>query len=73
MRETGIQPVVSGSLFRFLLEPGLVDSVEVAVIPVVLGDRVPFLPSPAEWTKLKLVNNQMYEKTGTVRLEYPVS
>src|SRR5918998_5955935 len=43
-----------GELFRTLLEAGLVDTVEVAVIPVLLGGGVPLLPSPAGQTRLKL-------------------
>ncbi|HYN21845.1 MAG TPA: dihydrofolate reductase family protein [Thermoanaerobaculia bacterium] len=59
-----------GSLFRSLLELGLVDSVEVAVIPVLLGGGLSLLPAPAKQRKLKLVNHRIYEKTGTVSLEY---
>ena len=33
-----------GELFRTLLERGLVDSVEVAVMPVLLGEGIPLLP-----------------------------
>lgn len=62
-----------GSLFRSLLELGLVDSVEMAIIPVLLGGGVPFLPPPAKLAKLKLINYQVYEKTGTVSLEYAVA
>jgi dihydrofolate reductase len=62
-----------GSLFRSLLELGLVDSVEVAIIPVLLGGGVPLLPSPATLAQLKLVKHRIYEKTGTVWLEYVVS
>jgi dihydrofolate reductase len=61
-----------GSLFRSLLDLGLVDSVEVAIIPVVLGAGVPFLPSPAKRTKLSLTSQRVYEKTGTVLLAYGV-
>ena len=61
-----------GSLFRSLLEMGLVHSVEVAVIPVLLGGGVQFLPEPATRAKLKLINHRVYEKTGTVSLEYAV-
>jgi dihydrofolate reductase len=59
-----------GSLFRSLLELGLVDAVEVAVIPVLLGGGVPLLPHPAKQAKLRLVNSTVYQKTGTVMLEY---
>lgn len=59
-----------GSLFRSLLELGLVDSVEVAVIPVLLGGGLPLLPHPAPRSTLRLVNHRIYPKTGTVSLEY---
>ena len=59
-----------GSLFRSLLDLGLVDKVELAVIPVLLGGGLPMLPHPATQTKLKLVSHRIYEKTGTVWLEY---
>lgn len=59
-----------GSLFGSLLELGLVDAVEVAIIPVLLGGGMPMLPPPAKLTKLKLVKHRVYAKTGTVSLEY---
>lgn len=59
-----------GLLFRSLLERGLVDTVEVAVVPVLLGGGMPFLPPPASRTILELVKHGVYEKTGTVWLEY---
>ncbi len=59
-----------GSLFRSMLEIGLVDAVEVAVIPVLLGGGVPLLPHAARQAKLRLVKHRIYEKTGTVSLEY---
>jgi len=59
-----------GSLFRSLLELRLVDSVEVAIIPIVLGGGVPLLPHSTTQAKLRLVKHRIYEKTGTVSLEY---
>ena len=59
-----------GELFRSLLELRLVDSVELAVIPVLLGDGLPLLPHPSAQTKLRLTNHRIYPKTGTVSLEY---
>lgn len=59
-----------GSLFRSLLDLDLVDSVELAVIPVLLGGGVPLMPTSALPTKLKLVKHRVYEKTGTLSLEY---
>lgn len=61
-----------GELFRNLLEARLVDHVEVAVIPVLLGAGVPLLPSPGPRTKLALRNQRVYEKTGSVLLEYEI-
>jgi dihydrofolate reductase len=59
-----------GSLFRSLLDGGLVDTVEVAVMPVLLGGGIPLFPPPAKETKLKLTGHKVYEKTGIVSLEY---
>jgi len=61
-----------GALFRSLLELDLVDSVEVAIMPVLLGGGISLLPPPASLVNLKLVNHQIYKKTGTVSLEYAV-
>ena len=60
-----------GSLFRSLLDAGLVDTVEVAIMPVLLGEGTPLLPPPAKQTKLKLTGHKVY-KTGIVSLEYSV-
>jgi dihydrofolate reductase len=61
-----------GELFRSLLAAGLVDGVEVSLIPVLLGGGVPLLPPPATRTILKLRKHRLYEKTGTVGLEYDI-
>ena len=60
-----------GTLFRSLLDAGLVDTVEVAVMPVLLGEGVALLPPPFGQTKLKLTGHKVY-KTGIVSLEYSV-
>ena len=62
-----------GELFRSLLAAGLVDRVEVSLIPVLLGGGIPLLPPPATRTTLRLLKQRAYEKTGTVRLEYDIS
>jgi dihydrofolate reductase len=63
---------VGGGLFRRLLGMGLVDTVEVAVIPVLLGQGVPLLPPPASRAGLTLTDHRVYSKTGTVSLVYAV-
>ena len=61
-----------GELFRSLLEVGLVDTVEVAVVPVVLGQGTPLLPPPADRAELTLTRHQIFAKTGIVSLAYDV-
>ena len=61
-----------GLLFRSLLDAGLVDTVEVGVVPVLLGGGIPLLPPPAGQTKLNLTGHKVY-KTGIVLLEYAVA
>jgi dihydrofolate reductase len=58
-------------LFRSLLKARLVDTVEVAVIPVLLGEGIPLLPPPAPQAKLKLVASKAF-KTGIMMLEYAI-
>jgi dihydrofolate reductase len=61
-----------GAFFRSLLDAGLVDTVEVAVVPVLLADGIPLLPPPAKRAKLKLTGHKLYPKSGIVMLEYAV-
>jgi dihydrofolate reductase len=61
-----------GELFRSLLDLDLVDTIEVGVIPVMLGGGIPLLPPPASRAQLTLVKHRAFEKTGTVSLEYAV-
>jgi dihydrofolate reductase len=62
-----------GLLFRSLLDAGLVDAVEVAVVPVLLGGGIPLLPAPARQTTLTLTGHRVYTQTGIVFLEYSVN
>jgi dihydrofolate reductase len=61
-----------GRLFQSLLGLGLVDSVEVGIMPVLLGGGIPFLPTPALRTALTLKEHSAYPKSGSVSLEYDV-
>lgn len=60
-----------GELFRSMLKDGLVDTVEVAVMPVLLGEGIPLLP-PGASTKLKLVDQKTLPASGIVVLSYSV-
>ena len=62
-----------GSLFRSLAEEGFVDTVEVAVIPVILGGGIPLIAEPSGRISLTLKEHTVYEKTGTVGLVYAVN
>lgn len=60
-----------GSLFRSLAEDGLVDTVEVRIIPILLGGGVPLSPDSKSRIKLALISHKVY-RTGIVSLEYAV-
>ena len=61
-----------GELFKSMLEAKLVDEIEVAVIPVLLGDGLPLLPRTKIRVGLRLTKQRVFEKTGTVLLNYEV-
>lgn len=61
-----------GMLFRNLLDLGLVDTVEVAIIPVLLGSGTALLPERSQRAKLHLIGTKTYKETGTEILEYAV-
>jgi dihydrofolate reductase len=61
-----------GTLFRSLLDAGLVDTVEVAVMPVVLGSGIP-LVQPGSTTKLILSDQKTLPASGIVVLSYSVA
>jgi dihydrofolate reductase len=60
-----------GELFAQVLAWGLVDTVEPAFIPILLGSGIPFLPSPAVRRRLTLVEHRSYP-SGMVLLQYEV-
>ena len=61
-----------GKLFRSLLEAGVVDGVEVAVVPVLLGGGIPFLPPGTETVGLELTGVERFS-TGIVQLGYDLA
>jgi dihydrofolate reductase len=60
-----------GKLLQSLLDIGSVDTVEPAIIPVLLGGGHPFLATPALQCKLSLTAHRVYP-SGIVWLEYTV-
>jgi dihydrofolate reductase len=61
-----------GELFRELAAAGLVDGVEVGVMPVILGGGIPLMAAPGSLLKLRLREHRVYPKSGTLLLEYDV-
>jgi|SRR5687767_2449990 len=61
-----------GALFRSLLDAGLVDTVELAVMPVLIGAGIPVLP-PGEPVKLVLTDQKTLPASGIVSLSYSVA
>lgn len=61
-----------GQLFTTMAGAGLVDGVEVAVIPVLLGGGIPLFPPPGPRMTLQLTQHVVYPKSGVVALTYDV-
>jgi len=60
-----------GELFRSLLTADLVDTVEVGISPILLGQGRPFLPSPGRTHRLKLTHEQAFP-SGLLVLYYDI-
>ena len=58
-----------GELFRSLASLGLVDRVEVALVPVLLGGGIPLAPPPLAQTRLTLDGHRLYKKSGIMLLD----
>ena len=61
-----------GELFGTLLDAGQVDTVEPAIVPVLLGGGIPMLPPRDARAQLTLTSHRLYPKSGIVLLEYSV-
>lgn len=62
-----------GELFRSLATAGLVDGVDVAIIPVVLGGGIPLFPAPGPRLPLRMKGQRLYPNTGILSVEYDVA
>jgi dihydrofolate reductase len=61
-----------GSMFRTLVDAGLVDTVEVGIMPVLLSQGVPLLAPGARITGMKLDKCETLPKSGIVMLSYTI-
>ena len=62
-----------GSLCRELAAAGLLDGIDVAVVPVVLGKGLPLMATPGPQLDLKLRTHRLYAQTGTLFLQYDIT
>ncbi len=60
-----------GDLFSSLANAGLVDTVELSVMPVILGTGIPLAAALARHVNLSLTGHKLY-KSGTVSLQYAI-
>jgi dihydrofolate reductase len=60
-----------GELFRALHDAGLVDTVEVAVMPVLIGSGIPLMPAGTH-AKLVLGDHQVLPASGIIALSYAI-
>jgi len=60
-----------GTLFRTLVEASMVDTVELSVVPILLGAGIPLAPNPTRRISLSLAGHKIYA-SGIVVLEYTI-
>jgi dihydrofolate reductase len=60
-----------GTIFSSLLDAGLVDRVEVSIIPMLLGGGIPLVPQGRRWP-LQFKDSRMFP-SGIVSLTYAVA
>ena len=60
-----------GELFRTLFDAGVVDGIDVAVIPVMLGGGIPFIAPGKQSKPLRLADTKTYP-SGIISLTYEV-
>ena len=61
-----------GTVFRHLLDLSEVDSISVTIIPILLGNGTPLMPSPYDPTLLTLSTHRVY-KSGIIAAIYEIN
>jgi dihydrofolate reductase len=61
-----------GSMFRTLIDAGLVDTIEVGIMPVLLSEGVPLIAPGARITGMKLDKCETLPASGIVMLSYTI-
>lgn len=62
-----------GHLFGALAAAGLVDGVEVAIVPILLGGGIALRPPTDQRLPLRLTSHRLYPKSGIVTVAYEVA
>ena len=61
-----------GVLFQAMMNAGLVDRIEVAVMPAILGKGIPLVPGLDEIARLELHSSELFPDSGIMLLKYDV-
>lgn len=61
-----------GVLLRSLLAARVVDGLDLAIVPILLGGGIPFVAPSGPTVRLALAGHRVYPKSGIVSLEYDV-
>lgn len=62
-----------GQLFGTLLATRQVDTIEPAIIPIVLGAGIPMVPPDAPRASLRYTSHRLYPKSGTMLMCYDIA
>lgn len=62
-----------GELFGTLLATRQVDTVEPAIVPIVLGGGIPMVPPGVPRTSLRYTGHQLYPRSGIMVVRYDVA
>lgn len=61
-----------GELVSILLAANLVDEMQIAYIPVILGAGIPLFPNTPKESKWKLIGNTAYD-SGVIKVDYQIT
>jgi dihydrofolate reductase len=64
--------VGGGRALAAFLDAGLVDEIEVFVMPILLGDGIPLFPPRAAGGEIELIETELFRKDGVIRQRYAV-
>lgn len=60
------------TLFGSLAAADMVDSIEIAIVPMLLGQGIPLVPTSVTRMPMRLTQQRVYPKSGIVMVDYAV-